>query len=65
MSEWCASQSFGHREAEAASRLCKALRAGPQSDPGVEARRQWWIGYAAGVLGLVRFQAVSQACQRM
>jgi len=44
------------REYYAVAGLLKALKAGYQEDPDEEARRQFQIGYAAGVLGAVRFR---------
>jgi hypothetical protein len=44
------------REYYAVAGLLAALKAGFQDDPEEEAQRQFRIGYAAGVLGAVRFQ---------
>jgi hypothetical protein len=44
------------REYHAVAGLLAALKAGFQDDPEEEARRQFRIGYAAGVLGVVRFR---------
>jgi len=52
------------RQTEAERWLRKAIRAGWQEDREVEERRQFRIGYAAGLLGLVRFHEVLQSCQR-
>ena len=46
------------RESYAESDLVEAMRMGPQDDPVTEGDRQFRIGYAAGVLGLVRFRTV-------
>ena len=44
------------REYYAVAALLKALKDGYQEDPEEEAHRQFQIGYAAGVLGVVRFR---------
>jgi hypothetical protein len=44
------------REYYAVAGLLAALKAGYQEDPEDEAHRQFQIGYAAGVLGAVRFR---------
>jgi len=34
------------------------MQSGPQDNPESEAKRQFYIGYAAGVLGLERFSVI-------
>jgi hypothetical protein len=49
------------RERTATANLVQALRLGQQIDPLDEAERQFTLGYAAGVLGLIRFHEIYAA----
>jgi hypothetical protein len=52
------------REGHAAILLVEAVRVGPRTDPDEESERQFNIGFAAGVLGAMRFSEILLTSKR-